>query len=208
MLPIPATAMIPPGSGNTMEYIGIYTYAQFASAPLMAGDLAVYFSTFPGDTPTGGSGADWAALGNGGSIHATFIASKVIEAGDIGVSPTSNQPAHASGSRFVIYRGPGSILLRLNGAGVNVSYTKNVKHCGMFMVVEQQPGKTYIPTTPAAWNLRRTQSVTWGGTSLTNLKLYERLEPANTVYPDGGNITGTVSGSGQHNTFVVEFLVP
>ena len=212
MIIFPALAMIPETSANPMSYVGSYSYASFATAPLMTGDFAVYYSNFPGTEPTGGSGNDWYSwdVGNGVNpgAHSTYVATKVLESGDIGVSPTNNNPAGDTDARFIVYRGPGSVLLKKINVGTSATgFVKDVKHCGLLMSTQRGSGVTYQPATPATWASRRSQTSTFGGTSLTGLRLWDRIEPANEVYVDNEAFALTASGSGG-NAHIFEFLVP
>jgi len=205
MFIFPALVLTPPTEANAMSFVGSYSYNGFGGAPLAVGDLAVYLSNFPGTGwPTGGSGNNWSEVWG-------YVATKVIEAGDIGVRPTNNDPTRNPDARFLIYRGPSS-LVRISSFVwfPTYSFTPNAKHCGMFVLTEVASGQSVTPTAPSAWTTRRSQTSTWSGTSTPNLKQWDRIQPANTPYADGQDIEFSATGSSTpvRTINLFEFRVP
>lgn len=205
MFMIPAIVLMPPEEGNSMSFIGSYSYAAFGGAPLQVGDLAVYISNFPGTGwPTGGSGGDWSEV-------SSYVAVKVLEAGDIGVRPTNNDPTRNADARFLVYRGPASLTLIASYTWTpSFSFTPNAKQCGMMMLTETASSQSISADGPAAWTSRRSQTSTWSGTSTPNLKHWDRMQPANAPYIAGQSITTSKTGPNTPFTTVnlFEFRVP
>lgn len=205
MFAICAVVMMPPEEGNQMSFVGSYSYNGFAGAPLQVGDLAVYIANFPGTGwPTGGSGDDWTEVWS-------YIATKVIEAGDIGVKPTNNDPTRNADARFLIYRGPSSLtLIDYYTYTPTYAFTPDAKHCGMLIMTETASGQTLTPDGPAAWANRRSQTSTWSGTPIPNLKIWDRLQPANAPYLNGQDVTISATGPTvpPRQVSLFEFRVP
>lgn len=209
MFIFPSVSLTPAGTGNTMSLVGVYRYGEFAAAPLQTGDFAVYLSNFPNTSvqnqPTGGSGDRWVRVG--GSNYG-YLSQKVLTGADIGVQPTNGRPTYDTDSRFIVYRGPGSLLFRTQAAaGTTMSYVKNVKHCGMLAAYEKN-GASMSVNQPQTWVKRREQNVNWSGATLTTIGIYDRMEPANTVYVDSDPITSSIGPGGVGTIVIYEFLIP
>lgn len=210
MFPIPP-AIINTSAVSGMAYIGSYTYATFAAAPLEVNDLVIYFQNYPGSEPTGGSGNKWTTvvIASLPTVD-TFLATKLIQVGDIGVAPTNPAPSLETDARFIVYRGPLSINFKTYGLGLTQSFTKSSNFTGMLLTAFQRTAVTYTPQTPTTWQQRRQQNTTDASQTQSKLALYDRIEPANSAYTSGSAITGTsTSTTGAAQTVIIyEFLTP